>query len=817
MDKKELLKDIEEVDDIYNNSSCKQSIKSDVSSNNFINNFVFDSINNYINDFKSTNSKVINEESKLEEEVVINYSIQNSINDNLIHSNKSNASNLNKSISNLSVVKKPNYSDCSSVNFNFSSPSHDTLNKNTNSQNVIRNNKNINTELQDINITTETDNNNQNNNYIIHNNTNNKYFNCKYTNSLNFATSQKPLINKNNLYNYCNLYNLNNTNYATNLKNNSNLSSNYAYLNSANYNNNINPYYKYNQIYNENLNIANNNIDMNCVNNLNYDITRAHSQPLDLHFASKTSTNYNKNYSNLAINPYNYSNNYSNNNINCNNNSNNKLNNVNNMSTSSTLNYLNSSNYAFYKNNNNSNYNYNYNYNSNFNYNAKLSLNLNNKKSSDINLVNQVAKDYNINNSKFLHQVPSYNPLSSNIIKTNSSKNINNTYYINKVSNKHQTTIEVKQNNLTYNEFEDNNITDFSLLKALFKEKTIILEKIYYENGNNYISQIMNFISFAKNKIYIELYFSNEQNSLQLIQALNVFKFYSELRYNKIHNIIDSLTIENLIHNPNNSKSINSEACNNAKNIKENNYYLEFFNQNFHNYSNLPMNLKNLSLSLFEITKDNVLLLLKNKYIKNFFQLLITFLPVDKIIYIWQNSIFNNIIDICTDEISNHCVQSLISPNISVDFQKTIIKNFEQYFVTLSVHRYSTHIIQKFISVFDSDIKKSLETLIFKNFSVLSTNPNGVCVVKKYIACILKTNNNKISNLINFIYNNYIEILIFDKYGVFIISCLLENFGLVNCKKIVNLISNNIIDYSINETSVRLVHQIADMNNFKVS
>ena len=208
--------------------------------------------------------------------------------------------------------------------------------------------------------------------------------------------------------------------------------------------------------------------------------------------------------------------------------------------------------------------------------------------------------------------------------------------------------------------------------------------------------------------------------------------------------------------------------------------------------------------------------IMQGQYSNYFFQKFVSLLSERNIYKILKGHVFNNIINVSTNDYSNRCVQALLN---KIPSEKTQIKVFSKiypYLENLSLNRYGTHVVQKIISKFSPKIISKLKQFIYMNYNMLSSDPNGVCVIKKYIIYIQSFNTKAQGEFIDFL-EPYLERTIIDKYGVFVIVTMFEQFGIAYCKHIVDYIGVNITKYSLLENSVRLIHMILDSNECFVS
>lgn len=224
------------------------------------------------------------------------------------------------------------------------------------------------------------------------------------------------------------------------------------------------------------------------------------------------------------------------------------------------------------------------------------------------------------------------------------------------------------------------------------------------------------------------------------------------------------------------------------------------------------------SLSLFTSEEISALLelvqpilheIVNNNFGNYFCQKLFKMLDQKQRIDIW-NILSTQTLLYATNDHGNHCFQSLIESVCSVQEESIAISKLMPYFKNLSCNQYGTHILQKIVLKFSEFGKLVLVQFIRDNFIMLACDAQGVCLIKKYIVSLNHSSDSLKHDLINQIKASIAK-LISDSYGNYAILCMLEEWKLGPCEKIVKALEKNLAVYTSHKFSSTLVQKAFDL------
>ena len=132
--------------------------------------------------------------------------------------------------------------------------------------------------------------------------------------------------------------------------------------------------------------------------------------------------------------------------------------------------------------------------------------------------------------------------------------------------------------------------------------------------------------------------------------------------------------------------------------------------------------------------------------------------------------------DDCLDDFGTHSIQTLIEYSSSQEEYKIILSCFNDCtkIKKAAINSNGFYVIQKIISHIPENFRMEFNCLFLKLFYQLSLDIYGISTVKAFI---YHTKNEEILNHIGIItYNNFLEIAK-NKYGNYLIQCMLEHWG----------------------------------------
>jgi hypothetical protein len=161
-------------------------------------------------------------------------------------------------------------------------------------------------------------------------------------------------------------------------------------------------------------------------------------------------------------------------------------------------------------------------------------------------------------------------------------------------------------------------------------------------------------------------------------------------------------------------------------------------------------------------------------------------------------SIKNGYIEIANNICGNHSLQCLISLQTSKE-EKEITKSYTQNNLKeLCYGSNSSHVISKIIKTFKESERQYINTFVVNNLLDLCIDSNGICIIKEFIYNI---ESNFYIRVIISTFEKETKKLTLNQFGNFIIQEVIKFFGYNYCKKIINNLIKNIVEFSISKFS----------------
>jgi hypothetical protein len=161
-------------------------------------------------------------------------------------------------------------------------------------------------------------------------------------------------------------------------------------------------------------------------------------------------------------------------------------------------------------------------------------------------------------------------------------------------------------------------------------------------------------------------------------------------------------------------------------------------------------------------------------------------------------SIKNGYIEIANNICGNHSLQCLISLQTSKE-EKEITKSYTQnHLKELCYGSNSSHVISKIIKTFKESERQYINTFVVNNLLDLCVDSNGICIIKEFIYNI---ESNFYIKVIISTFEKETKKLTLNQFGNFIIQEVIKFFGYNYCKKIINNLIKNIVEFSISKFS----------------
>lgn len=206
--------------------------------------------------------------------------------------------------------------------------------------------------------------------------------------------------------------------------------------------------------------------------------------------------------------------------------------------------------------------------------------------------------------------------------------------------------------------------------------------------------------------------------------------------------------------------------------------------------------------SLFDLLKPHISIVLEQS---NYFsQKLIKLLSQHDRMLIWELT-KPNLDYLLTHKYAHHCYKLLI--DLSVDTEQTeIFWIIKPHFMRLISDPKGTHIIQKLLDNLKDSLKSELTNYIHSNFLQIVFNKHGVCLIKRFIQNLKgKCTNNSV--MLSLIFNNFSH-MINHVSAHYALLCLIDELESKEYEEILDSLSLNIIEYSVQIYSSRIIEKI---------
>lgn len=224
------------------------------------------------------------------------------------------------------------------------------------------------------------------------------------------------------------------------------------------------------------------------------------------------------------------------------------------------------------------------------------------------------------------------------------------------------------------------------------------------------------------------------------------------------------------------------------------------------------------SLSLFSQEEINMLYelcypflndIINNSFGNYFCQKLFKQIEPNQRIKTW-NFFKSQTLIFATNEHGNHCFQSMIE-SLTDPLEEVIVMGVvKPYFKELAYNQHGTHILQKIVLKFSESGKSCLVQFLKDNFLTLACDAQGVCLIKKYIISLNCSCNSVKSDFINQIYG-WIPKLVNDNFGNYAILCIIDEWKLGPCEKLIKIFEKNLAMNSSHKFASTLIQRAFDL------
>ena len=169
-------------------------------------------------------------------------------------------------------------------------------------------------------------------------------------------------------------------------------------------------------------------------------------------------------------------------------------------------------------------------------------------------------------------------------------------------------------------------------------------------------------------------------------------------------------------------------------------------------------------------------------------------------------------VTIAFDYSGTHVLQTLLDMIKTPEEEIILLNSIKGKELKMAFDINATHVLQKMISIINETRRNEINIIIINNIKILSLDVNGICLVKKFIEYTYITENK--DKIIKTLTDNCIEISQ-SPYGNYVIQFIIEEWGIIKCEPIVNIIINNICSLSIQKYSSNVIEKIIDLLDFK--
>lgn len=210
---------------------------------------------------------------------------------------------------------------------------------------------------------------------------------------------------------------------------------------------------------------------------------------------------------------------------------------------------------------------------------------------------------------------------------------------------------------------------------------------------------------------------------------------------------------------------------------------------------------------LIDYIKTDLAKVMTDVYGNYFIQELIQNLSKNQIILILYY-IQKDFEEIAVDYSGTHVLQTILSVISSDEEENIILNSIVDHELKMAFDNNATHVLQKIILTIKDFKRQNLNSLIIRNFKELALDPNGICLIKKFI--ISNTLIKDKIEVIQIMTENVIEISL-NPYGNYAIQFFFENWGVESCPKMVEIILENISFLAIQKYSSNVAEKIIEL------
>ncbi|MCQ2819864.1 MAG: hypothetical protein MJ252_21575 [archaeon] len=185
---------------------------------------------------------------------------------------------------------------------------------------------------------------------------------------------------------------------------------------------------------------------------------------------------------------------------------------------------------------------------------------------------------------------------------------------------------------------------------------------------------------------------------------------------------------------------------------------------------------------IFNLINGNIPELLEIQFSNYFLQKFYGFLN-QKERLIFLQKIKHCFIHLCTAKASTYAMQNIIEKVSSNEEKKIVVEIIKDDVLHLSLNLYGTHIVEKIIIGFEYNILGDKFFIVFvDNFLLLTNNPNGLCVIKKFLSLSFKYLPKESYDKLKDEINKNLIILTENPYGNYAIQIIFKSWEITDCE-----------------------------------
>jgi hypothetical protein len=170
-------------------------------------------------------------------------------------------------------------------------------------------------------------------------------------------------------------------------------------------------------------------------------------------------------------------------------------------------------------------------------------------------------------------------------------------------------------------------------------------------------------------------------------------------------------------------------------------------------------------------------------------------------------SIQSSLIKLSMDNIGTYPIQSIIEQVGSKVEKKLITNSLQPATEELCYNTYGTRVLEKVMTCFEEEFSSFIYDYVSNNFLHLSTNVNGICLIKRALTLTHKKELHESMKKLSF--ENAVD-LIQHVYGNYVIQVIVENWENCEINDLVLILSNKFVYFSMQKYSSNVVERLIE-------